>query len=111
MRNQGLADDDLCIAAELYQGGRTLAELGHWFGGLPQCCAESAGFSWRGDESTRLEQAAGLVVVLRIPFASAGLPALRGRPSAYQMVGHNGIPFMPVRALHSGRIGPSEHLF
>jgi transposase-like protein len=35
MRNQGLADEDLSIAAELYRGGETLAELGQRFGVSP----------------------------------------------------------------------------
>jgi hypothetical protein len=35
MRNQGLADDDVAAAAELYRGGATLAQLGERFGVSP----------------------------------------------------------------------------
>jgi hypothetical protein len=35
MRNQGLADDDILVAATLYRDGKTLAQLGERFGVSP----------------------------------------------------------------------------
>lgn len=44
MRNQGLADRDVAVAAELYDSGATLAQLGQRFGISPM---PYAGHSWQ----------------------------------------------------------------
>jgi hypothetical protein len=69
MRNQGLGDNDIAVAATLYRDGTTLAQLGERFGGLPRCRTASAGRGECCDAGNGWEQGAGLVIVLRIPFA------------------------------------------